>query len=87
MTAIVSPERATAASLTGAVGLLVLAIAVVMMVIAAPTQIHHGAHNPAKPSAVQLTTDLWHQLTSRSDSTTVYTCLAAPWAKEHPSAF
>jgi hypothetical protein len=87
MTALVSPERATAASLTGAVGLLILAIAVVMMVIAAPTPVHHGAHNPAKPSAVQLTTDLWHQLTSRSDSTTVYTCLAAPWAKEHPSAF
>jgi hypothetical protein len=87
MTALVSPERATAASLTGAVGLLILAIAVVMMVIAAPTPVHNGAHNPAKPSAVQLTTDLWHQLTSRSDSTTVYTCLAAPWAKEHPSAF
>ena len=87
MTALVSPERATAASLTGAVGLLILAIAVVMMVIAAPTPVHNGAHNPAKPSAVQLTTDLWHQPTSRSDSTTVYTCLAAPWAKEHPSAF
>ena len=53
MTALVSPERATAASLTGAVGFLMLAIAVVMMVIAAPTQIHYGAHNPAKPSAVQ----------------------------------
>jgi len=87
MTAIVSPERATAASLTGAVGLLVLAIAVVMMVIAAPTQVHHGAHYPAKPSAVQLTTDLCHQLTSRSDSTTVYACLGGPWAKEHASAF
>jgi hypothetical protein len=87
MTALVSPERATAASLTGAVGLLVLAIAVVMMIIAAPTQVHYGAHNPAKPSAVQLTTDLCHQLTSRSDSTTLYACLAAPWAKEQASAF
>jgi hypothetical protein len=57
MTAIVSPESARATSLTGAVGLLILAIAVVMMVIAAPTQVHHGAHNPANPSAVQLTTD------------------------------
>jgi glycerol uptake facilitator-like aquaporin len=83
MTALVSPERTTAASLTGAVGLLILAIAVVMMVIAAPT---HGAHNPAKPSAAQLTTDLCHQLTSRSNSTTVYVCLAGPWAKEHASA-
>jgi hypothetical protein len=87
MTAFVSPERATAASLTGAVGLLILAIAVVMMVIAAPTQVHYGANNPAKPSAVQLTTDFCHQLTSRSDSTTVYACLAAPWAKEHASTF
>jgi hypothetical protein len=87
MTAFVSPERTTAASLTGAIGLLILGISVVMMVIAAPTQVHHGAHNPAKLSAVQLTTDLCHQLTSRSDSTTVYACLAAPWAKEHASTF
>jgi hypothetical protein len=87
MTALVSPERATSASLTGAVGLLVLAIAVVMMVIAAPTQARPGADNPAKPSAVQLTTDPCHRLTSRSDPTTVYACLAGPWAKEHVSAF
>jgi len=87
MTAIVSPERATAASLNGAVGFLMLTIAVVMMVIAAPTQIHHGSHSPAKPSAMQLTTDPCHQLTSRSDSTTVYACLAGPWMKEHVSAF
>ena len=93
MTALVSPERATAASLTGAVGLLILAIAVVMMVIAAPTQVHYGAHNPAKPPAVQLTADLCHQLTSRSDSTTVYACLVGPWAnakakaKEYATAF
>jgi len=86
MTALVSPERATSASLTGAVGLLVLAIAVVMMVIAAPTQARQGANNPAKPSAVQLTTDPCHRLTS-SDPTTVYACLAGPWAKEHASAF
>ena len=85
MTAFVSPERATAASLTGAIGLLILAIAVAMMVIAAPTQVHYGAHNPAKPSAAQLTTDLCHQLTSRSDSTTLYACLAGPWAQEHAS--
>jgi hypothetical protein len=87
MTAFVSPERATAASFTGAVGLLILAIAVVMMVIAAPTRVHYGTYNPAKPSAVQLTTDLCHQLTSMSGSTTVYACLGGPWAKEHASAF
>jgi hypothetical protein len=86
MTAFVSPERTTAAALTGAVGVLILAVAVVMMVIAAPTRVHYGADNPAKPSAVQLTTDLCHQLTSRSNSTTVYVCLAGPWAKEHASA-
>jgi hypothetical protein len=89
MTAFVSPERARTASLTGVVGLLILAIAVVMMVIAAPAQVqvHYGAHNSAKPSAVQLTTDPCHQLTSRSDSTTVYACLVGPWAKEHVSVF
>jgi hypothetical protein len=93
MTAFVSPERARTASLTGVVGLLILAIAVVMMVIAAPAQVqvqvqvHYGAHNSAKPSAVQLTTDPCHQLTSRSDSTTAYACLVGPWAKEHVSVF
>jgi hypothetical protein len=86
MTAFVSPERARTASLTGVVGLLILVIAVVMMVIAAPAQVHYGAHNPAKPSAVQLTTNPCHQLTSTSDSTMVYACLAGPWAKEHASA-
>ena len=87
MTALVSPERATSASLTGAAGLLVLAIAVVMMVIAAPTQVRQGTHNPVRQSAVQLTTDPCHQLTSRSDPTTVYACLAGPWAPEHATAF
>jgi hypothetical protein len=86
MTALVSPERATSASLTGAVGLLVLAIAVVMMVIAAPTQVRQGTHNPVRQSVVQLTTDPCHRLTS-SDPTTVYACLSGPWAKEHVSAF
>jgi hypothetical protein len=87
MTAFVSPERATAASLTGAVGLLMLGLSIVMMVIAAPAHVHYGAHNSAKPSATQLTTDLCHQLTSKSDSATVYACLAGPWATEHASAF
>ena len=87
MTAFVSPERTTAVALTGAVGVLILAVAVVMMVIAAPTRVHYRADNPATPSAVQLTTDPCHQLTSRSDSTTVYACLVGPWAKEHVSVF
>jgi hypothetical protein len=82
MTAFVSPERTTAASLTGAVGLLILGIAVVMMVIAAPRQVHYGAYNPARPSAAQFTTDLCHQLTSKSESTTVFACLAGPWSTD-----
>jgi hypothetical protein len=67
--------------------LLILGISIVMMVIAAPRQVHYGAHNPAKPSAAQLTTDRCHQLTSKSDSTTIYACLAGPWAREQVSAF
>jgi hypothetical protein len=57
------------------------------MVIAAPTQVRQGTHNQVRQSAVQLTTDPCHQLTSRSDPTTVYACLTGPWSKEHASAF
>jgi hypothetical protein len=85
MTAFVSPERAKTAALTGATGFLMIGIAIVMMVIAAP-MIRSAAHNPAKPAAVQLMMDPCHQLTSRSGSTTVHACLAGPWAKEHASA-
>ena len=62
MTAVVSRERAKATCLTGAAGVLMLAIAFVMMVVAAPGQVH------SQPPAVQFTTDVGHQLTSRSDS-------------------
>ena len=89
MTALVSPERARTASLTGAIGFLILAMAVVMMVIAAPmirSAAHNPAHSPAKPGAVQLMMDPCHQLTSSSNQTTVHACLAAPWTKEHTSA-
>ena len=89
MTALVSPERARTASLTGALGFLILAIAVVMMVIAAP-MIRSAAHNPtntpAKPAAVQLMMDPCHQLTSSRDQTTVHACLPGPWAKQYASA-
>ncbi len=64
MTAVVSRERAKATCLTGAAGVLMLAIAFVMMVVAAP------GHVPSQPPAVQLTTDVGHQLASRSDSAT-----------------
>jgi hypothetical protein len=89
MTAFVSPERARTASLTGGIGFLMIAIAVVMMVIAAP-MVRHGAQSPAKnppkPSAVQLMMDPCHRLTSRNGQTKVHACLAGPWAKEYASA-
>jgi hypothetical protein len=89
MTAFVSPERAKTVSLTGATGFLIIAIAVVMMVIAAPMMrngAHNPANNPAKPAAVQLMMDPCHQLTSSSDQTTVHACLPGPWAKQYASA-
>ena len=80
MTAVVSQERAARTGLTAAAGVLMLAIAFVMMVVAAPGHGHVRVH-PAKPSVVRLTTDVCHQLTSRSDSATVRACLAGPSAK------
>jgi hypothetical protein len=70
MTAVVSRERAKATCLTGAAGVLLLAVAFVMMVVAAPGH----AHDPAKPSAVQLTTNVGRQLTPRSDSAKARAC-------------
>jgi hypothetical protein len=74
MTAVVSRERARATYLTGIAGLLMLAIAFVMMMVAAPGQ----PHGSVKPSTVQLTSDVCHQLTARSDSPTVRSCWGAP---------
>jgi len=84
MTAVVSRERAKATCLTGAAGVLMLAVAVVMMVMAAPGQLH----GVAKPPVAQLTTDVGHQLTSRSDSAKVRACRAGPatdsaWAEAY----
>jgi hypothetical protein len=81
MTAVVSRERARTTFLTGAAGVLMLAIAVVMMVLAAPVHGQARAHGPAAPSVVRLTTDVCHQLTSRSDSATVRACRAGPPAE------
>ncbi len=88
MTAVVSPERAKATCLTGAAGVLMLAIAFVMMVVAAPGHLQVRPHGAAKSSTAQLTTDVCHQLTSRSDSATVRACRAGPladsaWAEVH----
>ncbi len=76
MTTVVSREHAKAACLTGAAGVLTLVGASVMMVVAAPGQ----PHEPARPPAVQLTTDVGHQLTSRSDSARVRARRAGPAA-------
>ena len=58
MTAVVSRERAKATCLTGAAGVLLLAIALVMMVMAAPG---HAQGSAKPPSVAQLTTDVGHQ--------------------------
>jgi hypothetical protein len=76
MTAVVSREHARGAYLTGAAGIVMIAIAAMMKVVAAPGR---GAA-PAKPASVQLATDVCHRLTARSDSATVRACLAGPSA-------
>jgi hypothetical protein len=80
MTAVISREQAARTGLTAAAGVLMLAVAFVMMVLAAPGHGHVRVH-PAQPSVVRLTTDACHQLTSRSDSATVRACLAGPSAE------
>ena len=75
MTAVVSRERARTTGLTAAAGVLMLAVASVMMVVAAPG---HGPvrAQPANPAAVRLATDVCHQLTSSGDSPAVRACQA-----------
>lgn len=75
MTAVVSRERARKTGLTAAAGVLMLAVAFVMMVVAAPGHGHVRAQ-PAKPAAVQHATDVCHQLTSSGDSPAVRACQA-----------
>jgi hypothetical protein len=79
MTAVVSRERARTTGLTAVAGVLMLAVAFVMMIVAAPVHGHVRVHL-ARSSAVRLATDVCHQLTSRSDSTTVRACRAGPSA-------
>jgi hypothetical protein len=87
MTAVVSREQARRTCLTAAAGVLMLAVAFVMMVAAAPAPAHGGARahgagadGAGRPSVVRLATDVCHQLTSRSDSATARACRAGPWA-------
>ncbi len=75
MTAVVSRERAKATCFTGVAGVLMLAVAFAMMVVAAPVHVHHRAYGPAKASASQLTTYTCRQLTATSNSTTVRACI------------
>ena len=80
MTAVVSREHARTTCLTGAAGALMIVIAFVMMIAAAPGHTSGSARGLAKPAAVQVATDGCHLFTSRSDSATVRACLAGPSA-------
>jgi len=75
MTAVVSRERARTTGLTAAAGALMLAVAAVMMIVAAPGHGPVRAHL-ARTSAVRLATDVCHQLTSKGDSPAVRACQA-----------
>ena len=57
MTAVVSRERAARTGLTAAAGVLMLAVAFVMMVVAAPGHGHVRVPR-ARPASVRLTTDV-----------------------------
>jgi hypothetical protein len=76
MTAVVSREHARATCLTGAAGVLLIAVAIVMMVVAAPAHGHGRLTGFAKPAATQLTSDVCHRLTSTSHSATARACRA-----------
>jgi hypothetical protein len=60
--------------------MLMIAIAVVMMIAAAPGHGPGQASAVTKPAAAQVVSDVCHLLTSRSDSATVRACLAGPSA-------
>ncbi len=76
MTAVVSRERARTTGLTAAAGALMLAVAFVMMIVAAPGHGTVRVHGPAQPATNQLTSDVCHQLTSKGDSPAVRACQA-----------
>ncbi len=78
MTAVVSQERARTTGLTAAAGMLMVAVALIMMIVAAPVHLHARAHGPAKASAVELTTDVCHQLVTVGDPAAAHGCLAGP---------
>jgi hypothetical protein len=80
MTAVISRERAKATCLTGAAGMLMLAVAFVMMVVAAPAHVHGRPHTAVQPPSLQLTTDIGRQLTSRTDSASSRAHRAGPAA-------
>ena len=93
MTAVISREQTRRTCLTAAAGALMLAVAFVMMVAAAPAhggaRAHAaGAHAAGAHSAVRLATDACHQVTPRSDPATARACLAgssavSAWADAH----
>jgi hypothetical protein len=79
MTAVVSRERAARTGLTAAAGVLMLAVAFVMMVVAAPGHGHVQTHL-AKPSAVRLATDV-------GDVTGPEPRTFRPWAQTRADGF
>ena len=79
MTAVICREQATRTGLTAAAGMLMLAVAFVMMVVAAPGHGHVRAHL-AKPSAVRLATDV-RDVTGPEPRT------FRPWAQVYAAAF
>ena len=81
MTAVVSRERARTTGLTAAAGVLMLAVAFVMMVVAAPGHRAAPVHDLAKTATEQLDGRRCDQLTSRSNSATVRACQAGPSAE------
>ena len=78
MTAVVSREHARVTCLTGAAGMLMIAIAFVMMIAAAPGHGHAQAAVAVKSAVSQVASDVCHRLTSRSDSATVRACPPSP---------
>jgi hypothetical protein len=80
MTAVVSRERARTTGLTAAAGVLMLAVAFVMMVVAAPGHRTAQGHGPARIGTGQLTAAVCDQLAPRSDSAMARACLAGPSA-------
>jgi hypothetical protein len=79
MTAVVSRSRSKSTWLTGAAGLLLLSVAFVMMVCAAP-KARAPSHSTTVPAATQSVTTWCGQSTRSRDRAVVRTCRLGPSA-------